>query len=311
MKYKKYQNKNNEDIYVLHFPGTGIIGHENIISENLDRPIQMDSNLSIISIMNHSCYDESFIVKQCGYNNIPIFNTAINEQKWNNCMKINHILECLKQIETDYILILDGRDTLIVNDLDATFIEKYLSYKIPIVYNATPIPYPNTVIEPLQELLKISGNIVISPEYYGTTQHSLESPNFVVLGGNENYCYKVAQLYSRVKDGTFNYIFVDWKTAELAKYMENCWIATKVTFCNEFADIAKAFGIQYERLRQCFVADERVNPSHTYVYPEQPYYDSHCLNKDIPALLVSCKSNKIKTPLMDKVHMINLERKSK
>ena len=154
-------------------------------------------------------------------------------------------------------------------------------------------------------------NIVISPEYYGTTQHSLESPNFVVLGGNENYCYKVAQLYSRVKDGTFNYIFVDGKTAELAKYMENCWIATKVTFCNEFADIAKAFGIQYERLRQCFVADERVNPSHTYVYPEQPYYDSHCLNKDIPALLVSCKSNKIKTPLMDKVHMINLERKSK
>ena len=154
-------------------------------------------------------------------------------------------------------------------------------------------------------------NIVISPEYYGTTQHSLESPNFVVLGGNENYCCKVTQLYSRVKNGAFSYIYVDWKTAELAKYMENCWIATKVTFCNEFADIAKAFGIQYERLRQCFVADERVNPSHTYVYPEQPYYDSHCLNKDIPALLVSCKSNKIKTPLMDKVHMINLERKSK
>lgn len=152
---------------------------------------------------------------------------------------------------------------------------------------------------------------VISPEYYGTTQHSLESPNFVVLGGNENYCCKVTQLYSRVKNGAFSYIYVDWKTAELAKYMENCWIATKVTFCNEFADIAKAFGIQYEHLRQCFVADERVNPSHTYVYPEQPYYDSHCLNKDIPALLVSCKSNKIKTPLMDKVHMINLERKSK
>lgn len=153
-------------------------------------------------------------------------------------------------------------------------------------------------------------NIVISPEYYGTTQHSLESPNFVILGGNEDYCCKVTQLYSRVKDGTFNYIYVDWKTAELAKYMENCWIATKVTFCNEFADIAKAFGIHYERLRQCFVADERVNPSHTYVYPEQPYYDSHCLNKDIPALLVSCKSNKIKTPLMDKINTINLERKS-
>lgn len=97
------------------------------------------------------------VVKQCVYNNIPIFNTAINEQKWNNCMKINHILECLEQIKTDYVLILDERDTLIVNDLNATFIEKYLSYKIPVVYNATPVPYPNAVVEPLQELLKISG----------------------------------------------------------------------------------------------------------------------------------------------------------
>ena len=48
--------------------------------------------------------------------------------------------------------------------------------------------------------------VVISPEYYGTTQHSLESPNFVVLGGNENYCCKVTQLYSRVKNGAFSYI---------------------------------------------------------------------------------------------------------
>lgn len=39
------------------------------------------------------------------------------------------------------------------------------------------------------------------------------------------------------------------KTAELAKYMENCWIATKVTFCNEFADIAAQYGISYNELR--------------------------------------------------------------
>lgn len=148
-------------------------------------------------------------------------------------------------------------------------------------------------------------NIVISPEYYGTTQHSLESPNFAVLGGEKYHTNRVAELYSKVKNGSFRCIFVDWKTAELAKYMENCWIATKVTFCNEFAKIAEAYGVKYPELRECFVADERVSPSHTFVYPEKPYYDSHCLNKDIPALIKQCDKDNIDTPFMDGLHNVN------
>ena len=92
--------------------------------------------------------------------------------------------------------------------------------------------------------------------------------------------------------------------------MENCWIAAKVTFCNEFADIAAKFNINYEELRECFVADERVNPSHTYVYRDKPYYDSHCLNKDIPALLSFCKNKGVDTPLMNAVNLINQRRKN-
>lgn len=152
-------------------------------------------------------------------------------------------------------------------------------------------------------------NIVVSPEYYGTTQHSLESPNFVVLGGNKIYTGNAAQLYSKVKDGSFRFIFTDTKTAELAKYMENCWLAAKVTFCNEFARIAEGFNVQYEELRECFIADERVNPSHTFVYKEKPYYDSHCLNKDIPALLSFCRRKGIKADLMESVDNINTKRK--
>lgn len=149
-------------------------------------------------------------------------------------------------------------------------------------------------------------NVVISPEYYGTTQHSLEMPNFIILGSREKkYACNVVQLYQQVKNGTFKYIFTDWRTAELAKYMENCWIAAKVTFCSEFAEIAAAYGINYEELRECFVADERVSPYHTYVYQEKPYYDSHCLNKDIPALIAMCEKQNISVPLMKKIHTLN------
>lgn len=153
-------------------------------------------------------------------------------------------------------------------------------------------------------------NVVISPEFYGTTQHSLESPNFAVIGSNVNMAATMAvQVFQTVKTGSFRFIFVDWKTAELSKYMENCWIATKVTFCNEFATIAESYGISYPQLRECFVADERVSPSHTFVYADKPYYDSHCLNKDIPALIKQCDEVGVETPLMDSVLDIKTKRK--
>lgn len=147
-------------------------------------------------------------------------------------------------------------------------------------------------------------NIVISPEYWGTTQHCPE-PNFLILGGYRNTTDKVVQLYNLIKNGYYKYYITDYKTAELVKYMENCWIAAKVTFCNEFAKIAKGFGVSYAELRELWLADSRVSPSHTLVYDDKPYYDSHCLNKDIPALISFCKEAKINTPFMQSVLNVN------
>ena len=66
--------------------------------------------------------------------------------------------------------------------------------------------------------------------------------------------------------------------------MENSFLATKVSFCNEFYEIAKTLGVHYEELRELFVLDPRVNPSHTFVYEDTPYWNSHCLNKDVPSI---------------------------
>lgn len=152
-------------------------------------------------------------------------------------------------------------------------------------------------------------NIVISPETYGTTQHSLEYPNYAILGGSDYFTHIAAQIYQTVKDGSFRFIFVSHETAELAKYMENCWLATKVTFCNEFASIGNKLGIDYAQLRECFIADPRVNPSHTFVYDDAPFYNSHCLNKDIPAIIKFCDDKDIDTPLLDNIDKINTDRR--
>ena len=128
-------------------------------------------------------------------------------------------------------------------------------------------------------------HIVMSPEYYGGTQHCNNFEfNFTILGGDREDCLKVQQLLQNVYDARHTFHIVDTKTAELVKYMENSWLATKVSFCNQFYQIAKNQGVNYETLRELFILDPRVNPSHTFVYEDHPYWSSHCLDKDVSAI---------------------------
>ena len=63
--------------------------------------------------------------------------------------------------------------------------------------------------------------------------------------------------------------------------MENSYLATKVSFCQQFYNLAEQIGVDYEELRELFILDPRVNPSHTFVYRDKPYWDTVCLNKDV------------------------------
>jgi UDP-glucose 6-dehydrogenase len=127
--------------------------------------------------------------------------------------------------------------------------------------------------------------VVVSPEYYGGTHHCNNfNFDFTVVGGERQDCVEVVQLLQNVYDGRHVFRMTDAITAELVKYMENSWLATKVTFCVQFYKIAEAIGVSYEELRELFVLDPRVNPSHTFVHRDKPYWDSHCLNKDVRSI---------------------------
>ena len=135
---------------------------------------------------------------------------------------------------------------------------------------------------------KYNKRIVFPPEYYGGTQHCNNFEfNFTILGGDKDDCIKVQQLLQNVYDARHTFRIIDSKTAELVKYMENSYLATKVAFCVQFFDLAECYGVKYEDLRELFILDPRVNPSHTFVYREHPYYKSHCLDKDVPAIAKS------------------------
>jgi len=157
---------------------------------------------------------------------------------------------------------------------------------------------------------RLGQSCVSSPEYYGATVHAnAQSYDFVILGGLRPYVDYAAEFYKLNKPANFRIIKTTQRTAEYVKYMENSWIAAKVTWMNAFCEVAAADNIDIDELRELFLLDPRVSRSHTFVYRDQPYYDSHCLNKDIPAFLSHAKKLGIDTPFLNAVHDENMRRR--
>jgi UDP-glucose 6-dehydrogenase len=148
--------------------------------------------------------------------------------------------------------------------------------------------------------------VVMSPEYFGATKHANAiSGDFVILGGTRKTTSFVAELYKENTAATFRIHKTSATMAELVKYSENAWIATKVTFVNEVAGLCKALGLDRDEWRELWLLDDRISRHHTYSYREHPWYDSHCLNKDVPALLASATSRGLLLPLIQSVQAIN------
>lgn len=168
------------------------------------------------------------------------------------------------------------------SDCDTTEVKNAIMENEALIYVVKSTVLPGTTERLMRETGK---HIIFSPEYYGGTQHCNNfSFPFTILGGEKRDCTVVIQLLQRVYDGRHQFRITDSKTAELVKYMENSFLAMKTSFCQQFFDIAEKAGVCYEELRELFILDPRVGSSHTFVYRDHPYWDSHCLNKDVPAI---------------------------
>lgn len=175
--------------------------------------------------------------------------------------------------------ILDGK-------IDLSQVETAIQDNKPYLKKDGVMVIKSTVLPGTTDYLKEKYGIRIihSPEYYGATQHCNNYDfNFTILGGDEDSCVKVQQLLQELHDSRHKFYITDAKTAELTKYMENAYLATMVSFCTQFYEIAEQAGVKYEKLRELFTLDPRVG-GHTFVYRDRPYWKSHCLDKDVPTI---------------------------
>ncbi len=136
---------------------------------------------------------------------------------------------------------------------------------------------------------KYHKEIVFHPEYYGeTAAHpfaNLQERRWLVFGGSKEGINLAIRAYQDVISSDVQIYQSDAKDAEMAKYMENAFLAMKVIFCNEMYDIAKKLGADYNRAREIWVADPRIGKSHTFVYEDNRGYGGSCLPKDIASII--------------------------
>lgn len=187
---------------------------------------------------------------------------------------------------------------------------------------ATPKKYPLVLVKSaiipskIDQLECYSVRLVVSPEYMGESRYFtpfwkypdpglMERHDFQVFGGSRTNVSECIDIFMRVMGPHVKFHQTDATTAALCKYMENSFFATKVTFCNEWYDIARVHGVDYNELRELWLADSRVCPMHTAVFPKDRGYGGKCYPKDVRAIIKSSEKRGFEPELMKSVNKVN------
>ena len=183
-------------------------------------------------------------------------------------------------------------------ECDVSTVEEVINWiKSPLILIKSTVAIGTT-----QRLRQETGKrIVFSPEYIGegkydpgqyTFNRSMLNHGFYTFGGDLSDTREMVDLFVPVTGPNKKYYQTDSTTAEIVKYMENAFFATKLTFCYEMDQICNAYGVDYNVVRELWLADPRVNTSHTCVFKTQgPPFDGKCLPKDLKALVQSAEQS--------------------
>ncbi len=126
-------------------------------------------------------------------------------------------------------------------------------------------------------------------------------PKTVVGTSDPQTAAAVASIYKAVDE---NVIFTSIEAAEMVKYADNVWHATKVAFGNEVGRLCKSLGIDSHDVMDIFVKDKKLNLSPYYLKPGFAFGGS-CLPKEVRAVSHIAKLQGVNLPLVDSLMATN------
>ena len=151
--------------------------------------------------------------------------------------------------------------------------------------------------------------VVSNPEFLreGAAIQDFKHPDRIVVGTDKPRAREVmTELYRPLYLNRSPILFTDRRTAELIKYAANAFLATKITFINEIADLAEKVGADVQEIARGIGLDNRIGSKFLHAGPG---YGGSCFPKDTLALLKTGQDHEAPLRIVEAVVSVNDMRK--
>jgi len=184
-------------------------------------------------------------------------------------------------------------------------------YTVVIDKSTVPVGTADKVRERIAAKAKVEFDVVSNPEFLreGVAVEDFMKPDRVVIGTRSERARKLMEtLYAPfVRQGN-PIIFMDERSAELTKYAANSFLATKITFMNEIANLCELVGADVDAVRKGVGTDNRIGKR--FLFPGIGYGGS-CFPKDVQALAKSSSDVQYDFRILKAVMDVNADKKTK
>jgi UDPglucose 6-dehydrogenase len=182
-------------------------------------------------------------------------------------------------------------------------------YKVIVDKSTVPVGTADKVQKAVAANYGGEFDVVSNPEFLreGVAVDDFMKPDRVVIGTNSERARKLmGELYAPfVRQGN-PIIFMDEKSAELTKYAANSFLATKISFMNEIAQLCEKLGADVDMVRRGIGSDERIGKR--FLFPGIGYGGS-CFPKDVQALIKSADEVSYDFKILKAVEVVNEKQK--
>lgn len=154
-------------------------------------------------------------------------------------------------------------------------------------------------------------NVVSNPEFLreGVAVEDFMKPDRVVIGTESDQAKEILnRLYAPLVRQGNPIIFMDERSAEMTKYAANAFLATKITFMNEIANLCELVGANVDDIRRGIGTDSRIGKRFLFAGIG---YGGSCFPKDVQALAKTSEENNYQFHILDSVMRVNEKQKTK